>query len=561
MQAQDSSLERWPDLPENLQTLDTPDSLIAARMGTLHAENADDIETAARLYAQAYGSDTRAELAAPYPALNAYLWSGDLISAGRIAQRLSAAGGEDDLISFGLYFGALAGDDPANLKAIAEAANQEQFAAALRDPLLALSIFGAGQLNFDLTNRDGSPFEVAQRDLARALLAEASGDIVAAEAAYNKLVSSPIRSAQAVKFAADFFWRQGQFAPAATLYTRVEADGLFLPFDLAEKLNAQDPSLAPAAPLQVKPMAAKLIANMAHVLGAEASEAALFYRAVLWTAARTLDPNNPLYAVEQARAHADQNAWVSLVRATAGDAKSAATALARARLLSHAYVQLDQSQAAIAVAQAGLADHPGDPRLTLSLADSYLALEEYEAALPIYEAATQLFDRNPNLAWLPHFRLGVVFTMLDKPLKAEAAFRASLARDPNQAVTLNYLGYSLADQNRNVEEALAFIEQAVSQVPNSSAYVDSLGWAQFRLGRYEEALANLERAVELATTVDPLGANGIWELLDHLGDAYAAVGRDREANFHWRQALSYLPDDAKREQRRTTLEAKITDGL
>ena len=549
--------ETWPTLPEDLQILEAPASLIAARMGAQHAENVEDIETAARLYAQPYAAGIRAEAAAPYPALKTYLWTGDLTSAGRVAEQLQQAGAQDDLISFGLYFGALAADDPAMLTLVTQNAPQDQFAAALREPLLALSIFGAGQLSFDLTNRDGSPFEVAQRDLARALLAEASGDVIAAQAAFGQVVSSPIRSPQALKFAADFFWRQGQFSPAANLYTAAEAGGVFLDPNLAARLNARDASLAPDLATQTGPIAAKLIANMATILAEESSEAALFYRATLWTAAQALDAAQPAYGLEQARAFAEQEAWVSLVRTLAGTPQPAATALPSVRLLSHAYGQLGQSQAAIAVAQAALTNHPDDPRLILSLADSYLALEDYAAALPLYETATQMFDNNSNLSWLPYFRLGVVQTLLDNDAAAETAFRASLARDPNQPVTLNYLGYSLADQNRNVEEALAMIEQAVAQVPYSSAYVDSLGWAQFQLGRYDEALANLQRAVELATTIDPLGRDGIWELLDHLGDAYQAVGRVREANFHWRQALSYLPEDAKKDTRREAIEAKI----
>jgi Flp pilus assembly protein TadD len=79
------------------------------------------------------------------------------------------------------------------------------------------------------------------------------------------------------------------------------------------------------------------------------------------------------------------------------------------------------------------------------------------------------------------------------------------------------------------------IERAVAGEPDSGYIVDSLAWALYRLGRVDEALPHMERAVELLPT-DPI-------LNDHLGDIYWAVGRHREARFQWRRALSFGPHD------------------
>ncbi|HSG94924.1 MAG TPA: tetratricopeptide repeat protein, partial [Afifellaceae bacterium] len=76
--------------------------------------------------------------------------------------------------------------------------------------------------------------------------------------------------------------------------------------------------------------------------------------------------------------------------------------------------------------------------------------------------------------------------------------------------------------------ALDMIRKAVDLRPNDGYIVDSLGWAYYRLGRFEEATRELEKAVELRPD-DPV-------INDHLGDAYWQTGRTLEAQFQWRHA-------------------------
>ena len=111
----------------------------------------------------------------------------------------------------------------------------------------------------------------------------------------------------------------------------------------------------------------------------------------------------------------------------------------------------------------------------------------------------------------------------------------ALQLNPEEPHVLNYLGYSLVERREKLDEALDMIERAVAAEPDNGYITDSLGWAFYRLGRYEEAVPVMERAVELAST-DPV-------INDHLGDVYWAVGRVREAEFQWRRALSYAPSD------------------
>jgi nucleoid-associated protein YgaU len=118
--------------------------------------------------------------------------------------------------------------------------------------------------------------------------------------------------------------------------------------------------------------------------------------------------------------------------------------------------------------------------------------------------------------------------------KAEADFKRALELKPDQPQVLNYLGYSWVDQGMNLEPALKMIETAVAAAPNDGYIIDSLGWAFYRLGRYEEAVETLERAVQLRPN-DP-------EINDHLGDAYFHAGRPLEARFQWNVALAMDED-------------------
>ena len=121
--------------------------------------------------------------------------------------------------------------------------------------------------------------------------------------------------------------------------------------------------------------------------------------------------------------------------------------------------------------------------------------------------------------------------------------------DPDQALVLNYLGYSWVDQGLHLNKAMRFIRRAVELKPDDGYFVDSLGWAHYRLGDYKKASGELERAVELKPD-DPV-------INDHLGDAYWRVGRKLEAQFQWSQALTLEPDAADI----IKIKAKLKDGM
>ncbi len=119
---------------------------------------------------------------------------------------------------------------------------------------------------------------------------------------------------------------------------------------------------------------------------------------------------------------------------------------------------------------------------------------------------------------------------------AEQFFRQALEQDPTNALTLNYLGYMLADKGNRLQEALKLIQKAVELEPMNGAYLDSLGWAYFKLGDYERAEEYMRQAVQRDQS-DPT-------VHDHLGDLYEKTGRMRLAAAQWELSLAQFAKSA-----------------
>ena len=114
---------------------------------------------------------------------------------------------------------------------------------------------------------------------------------------------------------------------------------------------------------------------------------------------------------------------------------------------------------------------------------------------------------------------------------------------------MNYLGYSWVDMGMNLDEAMDLIRKAVDLRPSDGYIVDSLGWAYFKLGKFDDAVRELERAVSLKPD-DPV-------LNDHLGDAYWRGGRQLEATFQWAHARDMKPD----KDVLASVQKKLAEGL
>lgn len=128
--------------------------------------------------------------------------------------------------------------------------------------------------------------------------------------------------------------------------------------------------------------------------------------------------------------------------------------------------------------------------------------------------------------------------------------RELLVERPESVSRLNQLGYTLIHRPEGLEEGYRLLSRGVALGENDYAVVDSLGWAYYLYGDFEQALALIERANQLSP--EPIG-----EILDHLGDVQWRLGKQEEARATWRRALEAKPEA----RRRASLSEKIAKGL
>ncbi len=175
---------------------------------------------------------------------------------------------------------------------------------------------------------------------------------------------------------------------------------------------------------------------------------------------------------------------------------------------------------------------PEDREIYLRLGIIFTRAKRYDDALEGLAKAEQLSTKPEEKAYVSFLR-GDLYQRQKMFDQAEAEFKKVLATtsptDPQSAATLNYLGYMNADRGVRLEESLNYIKQALTLEPNNGAYLDSLGWAYFKLGKYEQAEENLTKA-ESHMSTDPT-------VQEHLGDLYQKTGRLKLAAAHWDRAV------------------------
>ena len=122
----------------------------------------------------------------------------------------------------------------------------------------------------------------------------------------------------------------------------------------------------------------------------------------------------------------------------------------------------------------------------------------------------------------------------DDIARAEADLRRILVIEPESIAALNALGYTLADRTDRYAEALELINRARAAEPDNAAIIDSYGWVLYRLGRTQDALAELRRAFALQKDAE-IGA--------HLGEVLWVLGQREEARRYFEQARELDPDN------------------
>ena len=193
--------------------------------------------------------------------------------------------------------------------------------------------------------------------------------------------------------------------------------------------------------------------------------------------------------------------------------------------------QNEDKDQALKIAQETVAQRPDSQDAKLTLADLLRSDERFEESSKLLD---QVIDHEgAHAEWRLYYMRGIALERSDRWPEAERDLQKALVLRPESPEVLNYLGYSWVNRGIKIPEGLAMIQKALDAQPDEGAYVDSLGWAYYRLADYKKAVPLLERAATLDA--------GDAEINDHLGDAYWRAGRRDEARFQWRAVLSMKP--------------------
>ena len=169
--------------------------------------------------------------------------------------------------------------------------------------------------------------------------------------------------------------------------------------------------------------------------------------------------------------------------------------------------------------------------LAEAIAELLIGQKRYADAMAVYDKA--LGNRyNADLL----YSRAMLAEKMDMLKIAEEDLRTILAKEPDNSQALNALGYTLADRTDRYQEAYELIKHALALEPNSYYFLDSMGWVLYRLGKHEEAIKYLRKAMKM--TQDP-------EVAAHLGEVLWVDGDKKEAKKVWETALKQTPEDTK----------------
>jgi tetratricopeptide (TPR) repeat protein len=223
--------------------------------------------------------------------------------------------------------------------------------------------------------------------------------------------------------------------------------------------------------------------------------------------------------------------------------------------LAQALAELGDEKGAIAAVDKAIDQTAVGDRLTVRLQKMFVlrSLAKWDDAIALGKKLLDEFD-SPADRLRIRYGLAGAYWGAKKAEEAEAELRAILDAEPDHAVACNDLGFHLADQGRNLDEAERLVRTAIASdrldrkkggnaEPENAAYIDSLGWVLFRRGKFAEAKMELERAAALpAGAADPV----VW---DHLGDVLFRSGEKPKAKAAWEKALELYEADTRTSSR------------
>ncbi|WP_420862267.1 tetratricopeptide repeat protein [Algirhabdus cladophorae] len=513
-------------------------SYLAAR----HASFFADFDKAVIYYIRALAQDPQNPVLLEN-AISAYVGLGKFPQANTLASRMSEVGIQSQVAS--IVGSAVLVKDGAFDTLVLKHRDGGGIGPLVDGLLLAWGLVGQGNITDAFAQFDSLGEAPGLKNFAmyhKALALTSVGDLESADALFSGREAGPLRSTRRGALAhVEILSQLDRNDDAIDLIDNVFGESLDPGLQVTRMALAGGQTLPLTMARTVQDGASEVFYSVASALQGEASPS----YALLYSRAAEFLREDHIEALLMSAEFLEELEQFDLANATYDrvpreDPAFHAAELGRAAALR----QAGRDDAAIEVLRQLTETHGQLPAVHITLGDTLRYLERYDEASEAYDAAIALYvDEKPN-QWFAYYVRGITHERIGEWPAAEADFRKALDLNADQPQVLNYLGYSMVEQDINLDEALEMIEKAVAARPNSGYIVDSLGWVLFRMGKYQEAVVHLERASELEA-VDPI-------VNDHLGDAFWAVGRKIEAEFQWHRALSFDPteDDAKRIRRK-----------
>ncbi|MFW6235801.1 MAG: tetratricopeptide repeat protein, partial [Desulfovibrionales bacterium] len=157
---------------------------------------------------------------------------------------------------------------------------------------------------------------------------------------------------------------------------------------------------------------------------------------------------------------------------------------------------------------------------------------DHAAALRTVDAGLEKFPLNTDLL----YQKGIILEQEGQRTNALKVMEEVVTIEPDHTDALNFIGYTLADENRDLDRALVLIQSAIKNDPDNGYILDSLAWVHFKRGELELAWEKIQQAVSKVDS-DPI----IWE---HYGDIAKAASKLHKARSAYEAALSLEPKDA-----------------
>ena len=195
------------------------------------------------------------------------------------------------------------------------------------------------------------------------------------------------------------------------------------------------------------------------------------------------------------------------------------------------YMHAKQYQKAFDTASTARQKHPDRKELWGIEAYALVKLEKPAEAEALLQKALAEYPGDEDLL----FSLGSIQDEAGKKDEALQTMESLIKTNPKNASALNYVGYTLAEKNKDLDRALALITAALEENPDADYIVDSLAWAQYRLGKFEDAWKSINRCIKLGGD-EP----AIWE---HYAEIALALGKKQEAEKGYNEAIKRSPDN------------------